>query len=491
MAVQTQIQVRRGTAASWTSTNPTLAAGEVGFETDTGKFKIGNGSSTWNGLAYNLNGGTAAGTDIPLSTVTTKGDLIVATGSGAVTRQAVGTDGQILTADSTQADGVKWATPAQVGSIAVQVPANWTSTTSVSANNTFAAGIYQVSLQGSAASTTVGALSFSSSGIGTLTTTGSSVTVALTRQWTSRTLPGSQSNTVNIVRYLNNSFWAIDSTNQINSSTDGVTWTTRTGNNGATANGLAYGAGVYVYSYSGNSGVKTSTDGITWTQRTGFGSSLPSGVVFGNNIFIATQNQFSSGLGVSTDGITWTTRSTSPVSSINDRPIFYTGNRFFIPSTVFLATSTDGITWVSRASGQAVGQTTNSVAFGNSTYVSVGANGFAATSTDGLTWTTRTSGFGTTNISTVSFGNGFFAAGGSGGSISTSTDGITWTFRNSSNVTTGFYSTSDSGNGVIAIGGRNSNSGDSRQLVTSNNEIGATSATSYAIWDFKPEITAS
>jgi hypothetical protein len=52
MAVQTQIQVRRGTASSWTSTNPTLAAGELGFETDTGKFKIGTGSGTWTSLAY-------------------------------------------------------------------------------------------------------------------------------------------------------------------------------------------------------------------------------------------------------------------------------------------------------------------------------------------------------------------------------------------------------------------------------------------------------
>ena len=52
MAVQTQIQMRRGTASSWTSTNPTLAAGEIGFETDTGKIKIGTGSATWNALAY-------------------------------------------------------------------------------------------------------------------------------------------------------------------------------------------------------------------------------------------------------------------------------------------------------------------------------------------------------------------------------------------------------------------------------------------------------
>jgi len=58
-AVSTQIQIRRSTAANWTSTNPTLASGELGVETDTGKFKIGNGSSTWTGLAYA--GGSSGG----------------------------------------------------------------------------------------------------------------------------------------------------------------------------------------------------------------------------------------------------------------------------------------------------------------------------------------------------------------------------------------------------------------------------------------------
>lgn len=61
MAVVTQIQVRRGTASQWTSTNPTLAAGEFGFETDTNKLKCGNGSTAWNSLTYINNDGDITG----------------------------------------------------------------------------------------------------------------------------------------------------------------------------------------------------------------------------------------------------------------------------------------------------------------------------------------------------------------------------------------------------------------------------------------------
>ena len=50
-------------------------------------------------------------TAIQPSTLTTKGDTFVATASAAVTRLAVGTNGQVLTADSTQTKGIKWATP--------------------------------------------------------------------------------------------------------------------------------------------------------------------------------------------------------------------------------------------------------------------------------------------------------------------------------------------------------------------------------------------
>jgi hypothetical protein len=45
-------QQRRGTAAQWTSANPILSPGEIGFEIDTNKFKIGDGSSRWASLIY-------------------------------------------------------------------------------------------------------------------------------------------------------------------------------------------------------------------------------------------------------------------------------------------------------------------------------------------------------------------------------------------------------------------------------------------------------
>ena len=51
----TRMQQRRGTAQQWTAANPVLAAGEIGFETDTNKFKIGDGTNTWSLLKYFIN----------------------------------------------------------------------------------------------------------------------------------------------------------------------------------------------------------------------------------------------------------------------------------------------------------------------------------------------------------------------------------------------------------------------------------------------------
>ena len=54
------IQLRRDTAANWTSNNPTLAAVELAIETDTNFYKIGDGATAWTSLGYSsLPSGTA------------------------------------------------------------------------------------------------------------------------------------------------------------------------------------------------------------------------------------------------------------------------------------------------------------------------------------------------------------------------------------------------------------------------------------------------
>jgi hypothetical protein len=50
--IRVQMAQRKDTAANWTAANPILLSGEIGYETDTKKFKIGDGSTNWNTLAY-------------------------------------------------------------------------------------------------------------------------------------------------------------------------------------------------------------------------------------------------------------------------------------------------------------------------------------------------------------------------------------------------------------------------------------------------------
>ena len=142
MAVK--IQMRRDTAAAWTAANPTLAAGEMGLETDTTFYKIGNGSTAWNSLGYGAyngaisNGaitsamiadGTIVAGDIAANAVTTAkildgnvtadkiasaawstntvidavGDLLVGTASDTLGRIAIGTNEFLLTSNGTTA----------------------------------------------------------------------------------------------------------------------------------------------------------------------------------------------------------------------------------------------------------------------------------------------------------------------------------------------------------------------------------------------------
>jgi len=115
-----QIQYRRGTASQWTSVNPTLADGEPGYETDTGKFKVGTGTAAWNSLPYSsgiqgnqgvqgiqgLQGvqglqGTQGlkgnqGVQGPLPSGLTPAGVLFGNASGQTATTAAGTAGQLL-----------------------------------------------------------------------------------------------------------------------------------------------------------------------------------------------------------------------------------------------------------------------------------------------------------------------------------------------------------------------------------------------------------
>ena len=83
----TKIQLRRDTAADWASNNPTLSEGEFGWESDTNRFKIGDGSAAWNSLAYADTLKTLGDLAVNGSTISapSNGDLTLTTsGSGKV-----------------------------------------------------------------------------------------------------------------------------------------------------------------------------------------------------------------------------------------------------------------------------------------------------------------------------------------------------------------------------------------------------------------------
>ena len=74
-----KVQLRRDTSSNWTTGNPILLSGEMGFETNTTKFKIGNGSTPWNSLAYSpvVDAGS-----VPTLGVDTNGNYVAGVSAG-------------------------------------------------------------------------------------------------------------------------------------------------------------------------------------------------------------------------------------------------------------------------------------------------------------------------------------------------------------------------------------------------------------------------
>ena len=87
----TKIQLRRDTAANWTSANPTLSQGELGYETDTDKVKIGDGTTAWASLGYLIDGTAGAETDPVVGAIS---GIVKADGAGNISVAVAGTDYQ-------------------------------------------------------------------------------------------------------------------------------------------------------------------------------------------------------------------------------------------------------------------------------------------------------------------------------------------------------------------------------------------------------------
>ena len=100
------IQVRNDTAANWTSVNPTLAVGEQGFETDTGKFKIGTGSTAWSSLLYATDASDITGATLAVTDDITRGGVSLPRGIMSFTT-ATATDSTI-TSEEVQITGASF-----------------------------------------------------------------------------------------------------------------------------------------------------------------------------------------------------------------------------------------------------------------------------------------------------------------------------------------------------------------------------------------------
>lgn len=229
-----------------------------------------------------------------------------------------------------------------------------------------------------------------------------------------------------------NTFCYVTSAAACATSPDGITWTTRTIGSGATFNGVAYGAGLFVVVGSNISSVQTSPDGATWTLRNVLPSlSLWAFVTWSGTKFV-TVGVSSNKAAYSTTGLTWTA-STLPSTSTWAAMAWGAGVFCVIASTTTTAataTSPDGITWTAGVlPTPATSGTWAGLAFGAGLFVAVAKGTITcATSPDGLTWTARSMPISAGWSAVTWTGTLFVAVSYNVGTMyATSPDGITWT----------------------------------------------------------------
>lgn len=245
--------------------------------------------------------------------------------------------------------------------------------------------------------------------------------------------------------YVRQSRYALDAYACYRSS-DGETWerTPYLGNLDLVT--LAAGGGVMVGSeletlYTGPNrnffAIHSSTDGLTWTSRSTVSLTDDSSLVYGLGRFFA-------GDKVSSDGLAWVANPFAPTHAAGGL-MFRVTSQFpwsTRPSTEIIpqadtsvTVSADGLTSVTVDVKM---KTPRAVAYGAGRYVFVGDGGGLSASSDGLTWNTAASGT-TADLKAVIFAFNQFVAVGSQGALLTSSDGLAWSVR-STGATVDFLS---------------------------------------------------
>lgn len=345
---------------------------------------------------------------------------------------------------------------------------------------------------------------------------------------------------LNNLAYGNGIYTAVGNSGAMSTSTDLLSWTTRTSTFGSSnITVVAYGNGIWFAAGAGNQ-IRTSTDAITWTTRT---NNDIAAAAYLDNVWIGTTGN---SVQISTDAISWVTSITIPsVGSIirvgpnNTKRIYSSSSTTLNRMTPFNLGYTptinkvdlsenkniylfdDGYMYVSSSAGftdalntqtsdrlldgavksgiynivgeNAIYRSTNGITW---TTISIPSNArsFDTTNT-GVTWTTRNAFFGvstsssdfTIQVNSVAYGGsvvgrdkGWIAVGDTG-KLRRSTDGITWTTQNSTFGTTTINAIAY-GNIWIAAGntGQMRLSTDSVNWTTQNSTFGTSNINALA-----------
>ena len=237
--------------------------------------------------------------------------------------------------------------------------------------------------------------------------------------------------------YGNGKFVAINSSNEIMISTNGVNWNKAKDDNLSFRlywYALTYGNGKFVaIDYKGY--ISTSTDGLHWTvatQNTQLGSLQSDNwraLAYTGSKFVLLSEDFS--ISTSTDGTTWTTPvSVYPGYSGYFGSLAYDGNKLIAINTRgnISTSNDDGTTWTTPTSSSSF-NSGYGLCYGIGKYVSINGYGISV-STDLQNWTTGIAVQPSYTLYNIVYAFGKFIIISTNGYIYTSTDGTTWTSGN-------------------------------------------------------------